>query len=72
MDVKEPSRRPTYTTVGVMVVVEVLVLTAWGYLTPGQVVSNSQATVIVGGVAVVIAVLSWIVYSITAVGAFSA
>lgn len=45
---RNPSRRPIYTTVGVMVVVEVSVLTAWGYLTPGQVISNSQAAVIVG------------------------
>jgi quinol-cytochrome oxidoreductase complex cytochrome b subunit len=59
---RNPSRRPVYTTLGVIAVVEVVVLTVWGYFTPGQVIPDSDATIITSGVAVVIAVISWITY----------
>jgi quinol-cytochrome oxidoreductase complex cytochrome b subunit len=59
---RNPARRPFYTTLGVIMIVEVVVLTVWGYLTPGQVIPDSDAAVIVAGVAVVISVLSWITY----------
>ena len=59
---RNPSRRPIYTTLGVIAVVEVVVLTVWGYFTPGQVIPDSDAAIIVGGVVVVIAIMSWITY----------
>ena len=59
---RNPARRPIYTTLGVIVVVEVVVLTIWGYFTPGQVIPDSDAAIITGGVAVVISIISWITY----------
>jgi len=59
---RNPARRPIYTTLGVIAVVEVLVLTVWGYLTPGRVIPDSDAAIIMGGVAIVIAIISWITY----------
>jgi quinol-cytochrome oxidoreductase complex cytochrome b subunit len=59
---RNPARRPIYTTLGVIAVIEVLVLTVWGYLTPGQVIPDSDAAIITGGVAVVTAIISWITY----------
>jgi hypothetical protein len=59
---RNPARRPIYTTLGVIVVVEVFVLTVWGYLTPGQVIPDSDAATITVGVAVVISIMSWITY----------
>jgi len=59
---RNPARRPIYTTLGAIAVVEVLVLTVWGYLTPGQVIPDSDAAVITGGVAIVISIISWITF----------
>ena len=59
---RDPSRRPIYTTLGVIAVVEVLVLTVWGYFTPGQVIPDSDAAIVTGGIALVIAIISWITY----------
>ena len=59
---RNPARRPIYTTLGVIVVVEVVVLTIWGYFTPGQVIPDSDAAIITGGVAVVISIISCITY----------
>jgi len=59
---RNPARRPIYTTLGLIAVVEVLVLTVWGYLTPGQVIPDSDAVIVTVGVAVVISIMSWITY----------
>lgn len=59
---RNPARRPVYTTLGVIMVVEVVVLTVWGYMTPGKVIPDSEAAVIVLGIAVVMSILSWITY----------
>jgi quinol-cytochrome oxidoreductase complex cytochrome b subunit len=59
---RNPARRPIYTTLGVIALVEVVVLTVWGYLTPGQVIPDSDAATITVGVAVVISIISWITY----------
>jgi quinol-cytochrome oxidoreductase complex cytochrome b subunit len=59
---RNPSRRPIYTTIGVIAVLEVVVLTVWGYFTPGQVIPDLDAAIITSGVAVVIAIISWITY----------
>ena len=59
---RNPSQRPIYTTLGVIAVFEALVLTVWGYFTPGQVIPDSDAAIITGGVAVVIAIISCITY----------
>ena len=45
-----------------MIVLELIVLSAWGYVTPGQVIPDSQAIVIVGGVALSTVILSMLTY----------
>lgn len=59
---RNPVRRPLYVTLGVIVLFELIILSTWGYLTPGQVVPVSQAIVIVGGVAFSIALMSFLTY----------
>jgi quinol-cytochrome oxidoreductase complex cytochrome b subunit len=59
---RNPARRPIYSTLGVMVVFELIVLSAWGFVTPGQVISDSQAIVIVAGIALSTAFLSLLTY----------
>ncbi len=59
---RNPARRPIYTTLGVIAVIEVIVLTVWGYFTPGQVIPNVDAAIITGGIVVIISVMSWLTY----------
>lgn len=59
---RDPSRRPTYVMLGVILVFEVIVLSIWGYFTPGQVIPNTQALVIVAGITIVLSILTWITY----------
>ena len=59
---RNPARRPIYTTIGVIAVCEALLLTVWGYFTPGQVIADSDAAIITGGVAIVVSIISWITY----------
>jgi ubiquinol-cytochrome c reductase cytochrome b subunit len=56
------AQRPVYVTIGLIIVAEVIVLTVWGYITPGQVISDSQAILVIGGTALIIAGVSWAVY----------
>ncbi|MDV3278351.1 MAG: cytochrome bc complex cytochrome b subunit [Nitrososphaerales archaeon] len=48
---RNPRSRPLYTTVGTVVVAELVVLTAWGYLTPGQIIPDVEAVEVIGTVA---------------------
>lgn len=59
---RNPSRRSVYVTLGLIFVFEVIVLGIWGYFTPGQVIPNTQAIVIMGGILCVVSILSWITY----------
>jgi quinol-cytochrome oxidoreductase complex cytochrome b subunit len=56
------SRRPVYTTLGIIFVAEVLVLSYWGYITPGQTIPVEQAALVIGGTALLIAVGSLVTY----------
>ena len=58
------SQRPIYATVGAVLIMEFLTLTIWGYLTPGQVIPNYQAAVVLGGVAIATILPIWAVYRI--------
>lgn len=40
---RNPTRRPLFSALGVIIIVELLVLTVWGYLTPGRVIPTPQA-----------------------------
>ena len=55
---RSPFSRPLYTTVGLIMVAELLAMTVWGYLTPGQVIPDVQAVEIIGVVALVVAGIS--------------
>jgi quinol-cytochrome oxidoreductase complex cytochrome b subunit len=60
---RNPVRRPLYITLGVIIIVELGALSAWGYFTLGQVIPNSQATVVTAGIAISISIMSWITYT---------
>ncbi len=49
------AKRMKYVTLGIVFVAEVAVLTVWGYLTPGQVIPNEQAALVLGGIALLTA-----------------
>jgi len=52
------SSRRNFFTVGLIFVAEVAVLTVWGYLTPGKIIPNEQAALVLGGTALVVALVS--------------
>ncbi len=56
------SRRPVYTTLGVIFVTEFAILAYWGEITPGQIIPIEQGAIILGGAAVIIGLLSAFVY----------
>src|SRR5208283_3475073 len=53
-----PRSRPVYTTIGIIVVAELIVLTIWGFLTPGQVIPDVEALEVVGTVALAFVLIS--------------
>ncbi len=59
---RSPARRPLYTTIGVIMTVELVVLAVWGYLTPGEVIPDTEAIIIVIGSAAAIAFMSWMLF----------
>ncbi len=59
---RKVSRRARYVTLGLVFLGEWAVLTVWGYLTPGQVISNEEGLLVLGGTALVIALLSWVAF----------
>jgi quinol-cytochrome oxidoreductase complex cytochrome b subunit len=63
------SQRPTYVTIGMIAVAELVVLTVWGYMTPGQVIPDSQAIMIIAGTALIVSVFAWAFYR-TRTGSF--
>jgi ubiquinol-cytochrome c reductase cytochrome b subunit len=56
------SQRPIYTAIGAILIVELITLTVWGYVTPGQIIPNYQAVLVLGGLAAATAVAVWLVY----------
>jgi quinol-cytochrome oxidoreductase complex cytochrome b subunit len=60
--VRRIEKRPFYVTLGLVFVAEVAVLTAWGYLTPGEVIPNEQAALVLGGTALAVVVISLLSY----------
>ena len=59
---RNPSSRPLYVTSEAIMVSELVALTIWGYLTPGQQIPATQAAAIMGGAAAHVAALSSITY----------
>ena len=60
--VRRVRRRPFYVTIGVVLVAEIAVLTVWGYLTPGEVIPDEQAALVLGGTALAVVVITLLSY----------
>ena len=60
--VKRIGQRPFYITIGLVLVAEIIVLTIWGYLTPGEVIPNEQAALVLGGTALAVVVITLMSY----------
>jgi quinol-cytochrome oxidoreductase complex cytochrome b subunit len=52
------SGRPRFVTVGMIFISEILVLAYWGLITPGQIISTEAAALVLGGTAILVAVIS--------------
>ncbi|HEY6283519.1 MAG TPA: cytochrome bc complex cytochrome b subunit [Nitrososphaerales archaeon] len=61
---RQISRRPIYTTLGLVFVAEVLLLSYWGLITPGATIPAEQAALVIGGTALVISAGSLLVYRV--------
>ncbi len=59
---KDMFSRPVFTTIGGILVSEFVLLTVWGYLTPGQVIPDADAIALIGGIALAIIAISWSIY----------
>ncbi len=46
--------RPVYISLGAVFVAELVALTYWGLVTPGQIISNEQAALVLGGIAITV------------------
>jgi ubiquinol-cytochrome c reductase cytochrome b subunit len=55
---RDAGSRPLYTTIGLILVAELATLTVWGYFTPGQVIPDLQALMIVGAVALLTVIVT--------------
>lgn len=62
---RNPRRRPLYTTIGIIVVAELILLTVWGFFTPGQVIPDAEALEVTGTIALAIALISAFVFKKT-------
>ena len=60
------ARRPWYMTIGLIFIAEVIALTIWGEKTPGQVIPNAQALLVLGGTALAVSIVSFNAYKLLA------
>jgi quinol-cytochrome oxidoreductase complex cytochrome b subunit len=56
--------RPVFVTLGCVLVAELVVLTVWGLLTPGQVISTAVAAGVLGGTALAVIGVSYLAYRV--------
>jgi len=56
------SQRPLYVTIGTVLIFELITLTVWGYYTPGRIIPNWQAILLLGGVAAATVAALQVVY----------
>jgi quinol-cytochrome oxidoreductase complex cytochrome b subunit len=59
---RDLASRPFYAVAGIIAVAEVVALAIWGYFTPGKVIPNWEALTFIGGLALTLAILSWITF----------
>lgn len=60
--VRDPAQRPWYVTLGAIMVAEIIVLTVWGYLTPGENAPTGQVIEVMGGTALAVVFVFWLAY----------
>lgn len=63
-DEKRIGKRKKFVTVGAIFVGEVVTLSVWGELTPGRIIPTEQAILVLGGIAVLIAICSALIYKL--------
>lgn len=63
---KSIGKRKMFVTLGAIFVGEVITLSAWGEVTPGQIIPNEQAIVILGGIALLVSIGSVVMYRLLA------
>lgn len=63
-DKRKIGERPVFITLGAIFVAELATLAYWGLVTPGQVISNEQAALIIGGIALLVAGVTFGVHEI--------
>lgn len=61
-ETKRIEKRMKFVTLGAIFVGEVIVLSVWGLLTPGKIIPNEQAALILGGTALLITITSVAIY----------
>jgi|SRR5579875_779742 quinol-cytochrome oxidoreductase complex cytochrome b subunit len=59
---RDPMKRPWYVTLGAIMVAEIVVLTVWGYLTPGQNAPTGQVIEVMGGTAAIVILIFMLAY----------
>jgi len=57
-----PWSRPLYVTFGLVMVAELVALTVWGYLTPGEIIPTALAAGVTGGILVGVVVATTLAY----------
>ena len=61
---KSIGKRKIFVTLGAIFVAEVITLSAWGELTPGRIIPNEQAVLVLGGIALLVAIGSVVMYKL--------
>jgi quinol-cytochrome oxidoreductase complex cytochrome b subunit len=57
---RDLAERPFFVTAGIIFIAEIIVLAAWGYVTPGEIISVNQAVQTLGGTALLISVALYV------------
>ncbi len=58
------AQRPKFVTLGVIFVAELVFLAYWGLITPGQIIPLEQAILLLGGIALIISLVSLAMYRV--------
>jgi quinol-cytochrome oxidoreductase complex cytochrome b subunit len=56
--------RPVFISFGIVFVAELITLTYWGLVTPGEIISNEQAALVLGGIALAVVGGTFLVHSL--------
>jgi ubiquinol-cytochrome c reductase cytochrome b subunit len=59
---RDISKRPVFVTIGMILLIEFIALSVWGYLTPGQIIPDVQAVLVLGGLAAGTTFAMWLVW----------